>query len=298
MAIGYYRYRVFYYVAKCQNITQAATLLMSNQPNVTRAIKKLEEEFGCILFVRSRRGVHLTADGERLFAHVRIAFEHIETAEVELAARRKVQGGMITVGASDIALRCMLLPILKAYRGQYPDVRIRVSNASTPQALSALRDGLVDVAVITTHTEIDSDLQCCVIGQVRDAVVCGAAFSRLVGTPLSFRELAEHPLVCLGEHTQTYSFYSELFLSRGIPFSPAVEAASADRILPLVMHDLGIGFVPEVFLEPIRQNDSLLILQTEEPIPARNICLVTRKESSLGIAAKKLEEMILAKSAL
>ena len=38
MYVSYEHYRVFYYVAKCGNVTQAAKLLLNNQPNVTRTI--------------------------------------------------------------------------------------------------------------------------------------------------------------------------------------------------------------------------------------------------------------------
>ena len=44
MYISYDHYRIFYYVAKYQNISQAAKLLLNNQPNVTRTIKNLEAE--------------------------------------------------------------------------------------------------------------------------------------------------------------------------------------------------------------------------------------------------------------
>ena len=47
MNISYDYYKIFYYAAKCQNITQAAAILRNNQPNVTRAIKNLEKELGC-----------------------------------------------------------------------------------------------------------------------------------------------------------------------------------------------------------------------------------------------------------
>ena len=43
MNISYDYYRIFYYVAKCGNITQAAKELANNQPNVTRVIKTLEQ---------------------------------------------------------------------------------------------------------------------------------------------------------------------------------------------------------------------------------------------------------------
>ena len=36
-------YRVFYYVAQHRSISRAAEMLYSNQPNVTRTIKNLEQ---------------------------------------------------------------------------------------------------------------------------------------------------------------------------------------------------------------------------------------------------------------
>ena len=41
MYVSYDRYRIFYYVAKYGNISQAAKVLLSNQPNLTRIIKNL-----------------------------------------------------------------------------------------------------------------------------------------------------------------------------------------------------------------------------------------------------------------
>ena len=50
MNISYDSYRVFYYAAKYRSFSQAAAALYSNQPNVTRMIRKLESELGCALF--------------------------------------------------------------------------------------------------------------------------------------------------------------------------------------------------------------------------------------------------------
>lgn len=292
MNISYDHYRVFYYVAKCRSITQAAALLLNNQPNVTRTIKNLEKELDCTLFIRSRQGVRLTPEGEKLFEHIRIAFEHIEAGEEEIAQNRSMQRGTVTIGASEVALHCLLLPVLKQYRQLYPRVRIRVSNHSTPQALAALKEGLVDIAVVTTPMDLPGALKSTAIKRVQETAVCGSAFSGLKGRKLSLCELAEYPLICLGEQTKTYSFYSELFHSSGAAFSPSIEAATADQILPLVMNDLGIGFVPEAFLENWKDRDSVHVLKLQETIPLRSICLVKRTDTTLSIAAQKLEEMI------
>lgn len=292
MNISYDHYRVFYYVAKCHSITQAATILLSNQPNVTRTIRNLEKELDCVLFIRSRQGVRLTPEGEKLFEHIRIAFEHIEAGEEEIALKKTMQRGIVTIGASELALHCLLLPILKEYRQLYPGVRIRVSNHSTPQALDALKNGLVDIAVVTTPLDISDTMKCTPIKSIQEVAVCGTAFSILREKELTLSELAEYPLICLGEQTKTYDFYSEFFKDNKVAFAPSVEAATADQIMPLVMHDLGIGFVPTTFLSNIKEVDSIHVLQLKETIPPRSICLVKRTGTSLSIAAKKLEEMI------
>ena len=77
MEINYDYYRIFYYVAKYKSFTQAAHILLNNQPNITRSMNNLENQLGCQLFVRSNRGVELTPEGERLFSHVSIAYRQL-----------------------------------------------------------------------------------------------------------------------------------------------------------------------------------------------------------------------------
>ena len=139
MNISYDYYRVFYYVAKLKSFTAAAQALMNNQPNITRMMKKLEEELGCTLFIRQRHGITLTPEGEKLYAHISVAMEHILSGEEEIAREKSLQGGVVTIAASEIALHCVLLPALKKYRKAYPGIRIRISNQTTPQALSELK---------------------------------------------------------------------------------------------------------------------------------------------------------------
>ena len=95
MNISYDYYRVFYYVAKYRSFTGAARALMNNQPNITRMMKKLEDELGCTLFIRQRHGVSLTPEGKKLYAHVTVAFEHILSGEQEIMRERGLDERLI-----------------------------------------------------------------------------------------------------------------------------------------------------------------------------------------------------------
>lgn len=292
MYISYDYYRIFYYVAKYKNISQAAKLLLNNQPNITRTIKNLEGALGCTLFVRNRHGVSLTPEGERLYAHVKIAFEHLEAGEEEISLDKTLQRGVVSVGATEIALHCLLLPILKQYRTLYPNVKINISNHSTPQATAALKNGLLDFALVTTPTtELPSIFER-PVKRIEEVAVCSAAYGKLTDKPITLEQLHEYPIISLSPATKTYEWYASFFNERGLRFSPNIEAATTDQILLMVKADLGISFIPE---EMIRNELEIRTIRLKEEIPPRHICLLKRKDHSLSIAAKKMEEMILEK---
>ena len=269
--INYDYYRIFYYVAKYGNISQAAKMLMNNQPNLTRSIKNLEGELGCTLFVRSNRGMKLTPEGEKLYSHIRIALEHIEAGEEEISRSKNLEGGAIYVSASEVALNCCILPILKKYRTLYPKVKIRISNHSTPQAITALKEGLADLAIVTTPTVKSTTLTEKKIKTIREVAVCGNGFPELLSRKVTLKELSEYPIISLGTDTKTFEMYSAFFTKNGLKFLPDIEAATADQILPMVRSDLGIGFVPEEFLEGM---PDVARIDLAEKIPLRSVCMV------------------------
>ena len=275
--INYDYYRIFYYVAKYGNISQAAKMLMNNQPNLTRSIKNLEGELGCTLFVRSNRGMKLPPEGEKLYSHIRIALEHIEAGEEEISLSKNLEGGAIYVSASEVALNCCILPVFKKYRTLYPKVKIRISNHSTPQAITALKEGLADLAIVTTPTVKSSGLTEKKIKTIREVAVCTNGFPRLLGRKVSLKELQEYPIISLGT-------------KNGLKFLPDIEAATADQILPMVRSDLGIGFVPEEFLDG---TVDVMRIDLAERIPLRSVCMIKRKDQPLSVAAKELEKLIL-----
>ena len=293
MQISYDYYRIFYYVAKFKSFTRAAEVLFSNQPNVTRAIKNLEAELGCILFVRSNRGVRLTEEGQKLYVHISRAFEHIQRGEEELSLDQSLGSGIVSIGASETALHCLLLPVLKQYKTAYPGVSMKVSNHSTPQAITALKNGLVDIAVVTTPLLQSDDHRVIRIKSFREAVVCGNAFAHLADREISLAELIRYPIVSLGAETKTYEFYSDFFAVNNVSLRTDIQAATTDQILPMVEHDLGIGFVPEEFILREKDQKSIHVLRLKEEIPTRYICLVKRTDTSLTPAAKELERMLL-----
>ncbi len=291
--VPYDYYRIFYYVAKYKSFTRAADILLNSQPNITRSMNNLEQELGCRLFLRSNRGITLTPEGEKLYSHIQIAWEQILAGEYELSRVRKLESGYVSIGASEIALHQLLLPVLRRFRLTYPGLHIQITNHSTPQAVAAVKNGQVELAVISTAETAVRPLSLTRLSAFRDILIGGPSYRELAGRRLSIRELSGYPLVSLGRNTATYEFYNRLFAEHETILEPAVEAATTDQILPMVKYDLGLGFLPESFALGALERKEVLALRLAEEIPCRYICLIKDKKRPMSIAAKELEAFIL-----
>mgnify|MGYP001093826026 FL=1 len=291
MNISYDYYKIFYFVAKYGSFTAAANVLFGNQPNITRAIKKLENELGCTLFIRHRHGVTLTPEGEKLYARIATAVESIKLGEEEIEHDKSLQSGKVTVAVSEIALHCSLLPALKKFRSNYSGVKLKISSLTTPLAIEMLKNGLADFALVTEPFDLPSELHSVKLRSVKEVPVYSSKLSLETGTTLTARQLLQYYIIGLGERTGSNKFFTDYFNSSGLTFEPEIEASSADQILPMVRSDLGIGFVPQEFLEK-EDLSNFTILNVSPPIPERNICLIKRKGVHSSLAASELERII------
>ena len=290
--ITYDYYRIFYFVAQYHSFTKAAEILKNNQPNITRCMNNLESELGCKLFIRSHQGVTLTAEGEKVYERVAVAYEQLRTVEEELALERSLESGLITIGASETALRLMLLSRLEHFHTRYPHVRLRISNHSTPQAVQAVRNGEVDFAIVTTPAEVENGLKMVELMPFYEVLVGGKTFTALASQTLSLKELAGYPLICLNEESMTRSFYRQFFLEHDAVLKPDTEAATTDQMLTLVKSELGLAFMPEPMAAPLLASGELVQLHLQEIIPSRSICLVYDHHRPLNTAARKFQQLL------
>ncbi|MBU5474484.1 LysR family transcriptional regulator [Roseburia sp. MSJ-14] len=291
--VNYDYYRIFYFVAQYKSFTKAAELLDNSQPNITRCMNNLEHELNCKLFVRSNRGITLTPEGLRLYEHVSIAYEQLLIGEQELQRDKSLESGLIHIGASETALHLMLLHKLELFHEKYPHVRLKISNHSTPQAITALRNGLVDFAIVTTPLNIKKPLQKISLSTFREILIGGLKYADFASQVHNLKDLNDIPFVSLSTETSTRELYIEYFLRYNLPFQADMEAATTDQILPMIQHNLGIGFYPEALAQESIARGEVVPIQLVEPIPEREVCLLWDTTHSQSIAAQKLKASLL-----
>ena len=266
----------------------------NNQPNITRCMNILENDLGCKLFIRSNRGVQLTLEGERLYEHVSIAIEQLVSGENELLKDKGLESGLVNIGASEIALRLFLLNELEVFHHHYPHVKLRISNHSTPQAVQALENGLVDFAVVTTPVALKKPLQRIPLYSFREILIAGPEYAEIASATHSLQDLQDLPLIGIAPGSSTRELYTQYFMRHNLPFSPDMEVATTDQIFPMVSHNLGIGFFPEELAAEHIARGKVIQIPIREPLPERKICLIRNVKRPQSIAARSLEEHLTA----
>ncbi len=286
--VSYDYYRIFYFVAQYKSFTRAAELLENNQPNITRCMNNLEHELNCQLFIRSNRGITLTPEGQKLYERVAIAYEQLQLGETEIRKNQELESGLIKIGASETALHLFLLDKLEAFHSRYPHVRLKITNHSTPQAISAAERGLVDFSLVTTPLNVPRHLRVISLYEFRELLIGGTRYAPLVRRTHDLAELSDIPFISLGNETGTRELHIQYFLNHGLHFHPDMEVATMDQILPLIQHNLGIGFYPEKLAEDPIAKGSVVQIPLKEDLPERTVCLILDDKRPKSLAAKKL----------
>lgn len=279
MAVNFEYYKVFYHVAKLKSITAASKELFLTQPTVTHYIQSLERELGCKLFERTKRGVVLLPEAEQLYIHVSLACEHLFEGQRQFEALQQLTEGSVSIGASGTTLHHFLIPYLKEFRKQYPNIKIKISDNSTPSILKLLKEGLLDftILVINDDDRIEDDFIVTPLSTIKDIFIGGKEYDQLKENVCSFETLRKYPLICLKKGTVTRTYLNYILSKNNAEWIPDIELEAIDLIATMVSQNFGIGFIPSVFVEDNLKFGDIFQIKLEHPIPERKICLICNR---------------------
>lgn len=139
--------RAFVVAAELGTLGRAARLLRTSQPAVSKRIRSLEGLLGTQLLERSREGVKLTHEGERIYEPAREVLARIESLE-RLGGSLEGQDRPIRLAVSPMISEAVLPMILAGYeapRGSHLSLELTVANSATVRELVA--EGRADLGI-------------------------------------------------------------------------------------------------------------------------------------------------------
>lgn len=145
--------KYFLAVAQEENISRAAEVLHTSQPNLSRQLTELEDEIGRKLFVRGSRKITLTEEGMFLYKRATEITELIKRTEIDLAFFNDLISGSVYVGAAETDAMRFVTHVIMDLQKQYPQIRPDIFSGSTVEVTELLDKGLLDFAILVDQAD-------------------------------------------------------------------------------------------------------------------------------------------------
>ncbi|WP_372097719.1 LysR family transcriptional regulator [Tistrella mobilis] len=238
--------RQFIAVAEELHFHRAAERLNMSQPPLTATVRQLEEEIGAELLERGNRVIRLTPAGKALLEHARRTVEQADLAVT--AARDAAAGctGILRLTYVGSAMYGRLAETVRNFRRGFPEVRLELKEATTAAQVTALREGVSDLAVLLPPLPDDTGLHMSEFDEDRFAIALPAAHSLADKADVALSDLADEPFV-MWPAAEGRGFHHQVIqLCTTAGFVPQVvqEAHQMHGVLALVAVEIGVSVVP------------------------------------------------------
>lgn len=288
-------YKTFYYAATLGSMGKAAEAMCLTPPTVTKTIQTLEQQLNCQLFVRSVKGVHLTAAGETLLARVKPGLNLLLVGEQEIHMLNSLEGGTIRIGMSEAAAEYFTMPtIFSAFCKKYPKIKLKIKHQSYAEVHDAILNGEIDLGILGIFPEMIQDLNIYKFYNSPNIPVVGKDYMHLADRPIPLEQLSQLPLIFVQSGYSIRKHYENFYRKHQLKFDPMIETPTLSMQVQAVKLGLGYSFLPYPYIEEDVSAGNLFPLEIigEEPFE-RPVCLLTSKTIPLSRAAQAFVDILI-----
>ena len=239
-------HQIRYFLAVCEtlNFTRAAEHCNVTQPALTRAIQKLEDELGGLLFRRERHLTHLTDLGRLMRPQLEQIWQQTEAVKTTAKSFLKLEDAALNLG-----LMCTIGPLrgigfLNEFQHAHPGIGVTLLEGVPSKLSELLHEGSLDVAVMAQPGPFDERFD--VYPLYREHFV--------IAFPPGHRFEAQNAIRFKDVRDETYlrrisceyrDHLGEIGRSLGVSVKVAFRSEREDWIQTMVMAGMGICFMPE-----------------------------------------------------
>lgn len=286
--------RYFVATARAGTITRAAFQLRLTQPALSRQLKALEEEMGTALFARDVRGTRLTNSGAKLLERAQAVIEQFDQVKDQIRSDTEPVTGSVTIGISTGIGETIIPPLIQRYRALYPAVRIHIRQAFSGVVEEALRDRLVDLAVLPAASQRRLNVN---VRPLLKENLC------LIGPhepPLdtlrkcTFKRAATFPLLMPAQPNRVRALVEQIAHQERVHLRIDVEVdgLGPSALRELLCRGLGYAIMPAHQFRADIHSGTLVAVPISHPQAIWTISLVTAKGLILSRAAQAMADLL------
>ena len=236
--------RYFLAVCDCLNFTRAAEHCNVTQPALTRAVQKLEEELGGLLFRRERKYTHMTDLGHLVRPQLEAILAQSEQAKTTAKSFLQMTDAPLNLGVMCTIGPMRFIGFLAAFGRDHPGVEVSLMESVPDRLSQSLMEGALDVAVMTEPQEGHDRLDLHPLYEERFMIACapGHRFEAMAAVPMA--AIAGESYLTRA-NCEYIGYLDGIMQERMIKVQDVYRSEREDWIQSMVLAGMGICFIPE-----------------------------------------------------
>ncbi len=285
------RYRLFCAVAECESISKAAELNYISQPAISKAITKMEESLGTVLFNRNHRGVTLTDEGKVFYDELKSAFDIIKAGEDKLRSINELGIGRLRLGASSVLCKAMLLPYLKGFINENPHIKITIECQSSSRIHKMLMDGVIDVGLMVKPDNM-TEMSFISLGEIEDIFAATPNYLDNLALRNESDIFENANIMLLDSENVSRHHVDKFFKENNIEPKHILEVSNMDMLIEFTKIGMGVSCVVKQFVEKELECGELREIPLNSKINTREVGLAFIKTSRLNATMQKFIDYV------
>ena len=280
----------FVHVVDTGSFSATARLLKVGQPSVSKTIAQLEQRLGVSLLNRTTRGLMPTEAGQRFYERARIAIEDADDAENAARGAGAGLSGRLRVSATITFARLCVIPLLKPFLKQHPDLDIDF--ILDDKTIDLLGNG-IDVA-LRMGALPDSGMTARKIGCSRRMVVATPSFLAEAGEPHQPEDLAGKDFIVYDsrEGGNLWQFRHPSGAEQSVTVSGRIRTTAAEGLRAALLADLGLAVVSEWVIGPELNDGRVRQVLGDWALPELNLWAVYPAGRRASLKARTFVEYL------
>jgi LysR family cys regulon transcriptional activator len=233
------------------NISEAARLLHTSQPGVSRQLMQLEQELGVPLLRRTKNSiVGLTEDAQPILELAARVLADVEGIKRLAHGMQTGEPKSVTVVTTHSFARHMVAEPLSRLSGRQPLVRVTINQSSSEGALQQVLSGEADVALNSKRAD-NLELYSLPIFKLPRVLAAPKGHPILECSKISMDEIARHPHVAYPQAFAARRSLDEAFAANHLKCNVVITATDADMVMACVSKGLGIAILTTLSTQDI-----------------------------------------------
>jgi DNA-binding transcriptional LysR family regulator len=240
--------REFIVLAEHLNFSEAAKVLYTAQPVLSRHIAALEQQLGVQLFIRTKHSVQLTTIGQLFLEESRAILARYEEALQKIHLAASGLTGCVKIGFLDAAAKSFLAPFAVQFNHVHPNIQLQLFSFDyLRELIHALKRNELDIG-FTLSVGVNNDVELNWQPLYCDFVSAVVRHDHPLAneTSIDLSQIAQEPLLMpsRNQFLDGYEHVLKIYQSIGITPTIASESSRLDTLLLMVEIGLGIAILP------------------------------------------------------